>query len=363
VGRDTVWYVVLGLAFLGACVVEFALWPQRNQPVVYTIPLLIAALRFPPRVVTATVLIVGSADLIDASIARTPLEFWPLTLLALIVTGYLAIRLAQQRERSRRLAREAQEARDRLQAFLAMVTHDLGGPTFSIVGTAQLLQESLPLASPPEQRRALQIIAGAAQRLRRHIGDLHDASLIGRDQFTVQARSADLMAIARQVVERCQVTTRRHRLRLEGPERLDGCWDPERIDQLLDNLVSNATKYAVDGDVRVTIAPADPEVVIGVADRGPGIAPADQARLFDPFVRLAPGAHKGMGLGLHIAKAIAEAHQGRIGVESTLGSGSHFWVALPCAPQPTPEPVRSGVSGDLGREEHGRPASTRGEAT
>lgn len=309
--RDSVGYVVLGATLLIAFVIEFALWPQRNQPVVYTIPLLIAALRFSPRVVGATVIVVGIADLLDAYMARTPLEFWTLTLFALLVTGYLALRLAEQRRRNHQLAREAAEARERLQGFLAMVSHDLGGPTFSIVGMAQVLQQSLPVVAPPEQQRALQIISSAARRLRRLIGDLHDASSIGRDQFTVQVRSADLVAIARQVVQRTQATTGRHRLVLEGAERLEGHWDPERLDQLLDNLISNAVKYGSAGDIRITVESADPGVVIGVADPGPGIAPEDQARLFEPFVRLAPTIPKGMGLGLHIAKAIVEAHRGR----------------------------------------------------
>jgi signal transduction histidine kinase len=127
-----------------------------------------------------------------------------------------------------------------------------------------------------------------------------------------------------------------HHLVLEAPERLVGNWDGGRVGQLLANLVSNAIKYSpAGGEVRVALDCIGGEACVRVSDQGIGMSPDQIERLFQPFTRLYRGQEiHGLGLGLYISKAIAEAHGGRIWVESRPGQGSTFTVTLPLPTAP-----------------------------
>ena len=146
----------------------------------------------------------------------------------------------------------------------------------------------------------------------------------------------DLITTLRQVVMEQQTTAPAHRITLEAPARLEGTWDEERLAQLFANLIANAVAYSPHGtEVQVRVREADDEAVVSVADRGVGIAPKDQAALFQPYFRLGDKANtKGMGLGLYIARTVADAHGSRIWVESAPGEGSTFFVSLPLAAAP-----------------------------
>ncbi len=114
------------------------------------------------------------------------------------------------------------------------------------------------------------------------------------------------------------------------PRRYGGAWDPDRINQLLTNLISNAVKYSPDGgEVRITARCDGRNVVVNISDQGIGITPGDQRCLFRPFSRVGQEKIEGRGLGLYISKAIAESHGGRIWVESLPRHGSTFFVELP----------------------------------
>jgi signal transduction histidine kinase len=109
--------------------------------------------------------------------------------------------------------------------------------------------------------------------------------------------------------------------------------DDARIHQVLLNLLENAARYAPDGaPIDVVISRPAPAVArVTVRDRGPGVAAAEQARIFDRFVRGAAAEGKGgLGLGLYLCRTIMERHGGAIGVDSTVGAGAAFWIDLPC---------------------------------
>ena len=116
------------------------------------------------------------------------------------------------------------------------------------------------------------------------------------------------------------------------PDLPPGRGDSRRIAQVLLNLVGNALKFTEAGEVRVEVTVADGAFVVSVADTGPGISEADQAKIFEEFQQADSSSTRkkgGTGLGLAIAKRIVELHGGRIWVESTLGRGSTFRFALP----------------------------------
>ena len=245
--------------------------------------------------------------------------------------GAIAIENARLHARDREAHRETEEARQRLQQFIGMVAHDLRGPLGVVATSLELLRESKRRNRAEVEQHVLPATENAIRRMRRLVDDLLGASRIGAGRFQIRPFPMDLIDVTRRVVEQHRGISPLHRLILDAPERLEGEWDPERVGQLLTNLISNAIKYSPDGgSVRITVRGDEECVMIRVADEGPGI-PANRIRLlFQPFSRLDREPEtEGLGLGLYIAKAIAEAHGGRIWVESEVGSGTAFYVELP----------------------------------
>ena len=226
--------------------------------------------------------------------------------------------------------RRALEEQRYLQQFVAMVSHDLRQPLTILSGRVQLLIEQLEGRLSQPERRALLTVRDTAGRIQRLVEDLQDSVHIGAKQFQVQRAPMDLVGVLRHIVEQQESTTSSHRLIVEAPERLEGSWDRDRIGQLLTNLIGNAIKYSPEGgEVRVVVRRVDDEAIISVSDEGIGIRDEDQTQLFQPFTRFSRGRQRGKGLGLYISRAIVEAHGGRIWVESEVGEGSTFFVALP----------------------------------
>jgi signal transduction histidine kinase len=147
----------------------------------------------------------------------------------------------------------------------------------------------------------------------------------------------DLVALTQEVVARYQTTVTSHRLllRAEVPD-LPGAWDRPRLTRVLENLLSNATKYSPPGtEVRIAITQEDPWAVIRVQDHGVGIPTRDLARLFEPFFRASNVGNRtaGAGLGLAGSRQIIAQHGGSLSVESQEGVGSIFTVRLPLGGQ------------------------------
>jgi signal transduction histidine kinase len=165
------------------------------------------------------------------------------------------------------------------------------------------------------------------------VGDLLDATRIEAGKLELQLEERDARELAHAVVELYQAAGPSHELKLSLPDTpvLLSC-DGARIEQVLNNLVSNAIKYSAEGTrVDVTVLQQGDAVLLSVADQGMGISADEQRHLFAPFRRThgarehAPGA----GLGLSVARRIVEAHGGRIEVDSHPGRGSVFRVHLP----------------------------------
>lgn len=137
------------------------------------------------------------------------------------------------------------------------------------------------------------------------------------------------MACVRDVVDELQPPARGRTIRWDAPAALSGRWDPDRIRQVLINLVSNALKYSP-GDVEIHVAREDEDAIVAVHDHGHGIGARERARLFRPYERLGVRERPGLGLGLFISREIVQAHAGTISVDSK-PDGATFTVRLPLA--------------------------------
>lgn len=236
-------------------------------------------------------------------------------------------------EMHERRLRELDASKDEI---LALVSHDLRTPLTSVAGYAQLLLQDAADLSDRHMRFAETIV----RNCERLMANLDDMMLIAQHQagaLTIRPEMVDLSAIAVQCRATALPTAEAAGISIgtEVPGWLAVVGDPGRLGQLLDNLVANAVKYSQPGAyVLISAAAVDGHVRVAVSDNGPGIPVEEQDRIFERFTRArnaAAGGVKGFGLGLTIAKAIVEAHGGRIGVESMPGTGSTFWFTLPVA--------------------------------
>ena len=248
----------------------------------------------------------------------------------------LTSRLATQVEELEAAYARLQEL-DRLKSnFVNSVSHELRTPLTSIMGYSEFLEDEIGGTLAPEQQKFVAQIQAGTQRLQRLVDDLLDFARIDAGTFTLRIAEADFCARAREVAASVQPQMEGAHLTLavacEGPLLL--AMDPQRIGQVLINLLSNALKFTPEGG-RITVR-ARPEaggVRCEVTDTGVGIAADDLPKLFQRFSQLPGSQAGGTGLGLSICKALVEAHGGTIGVESEPGRGSTFWFTLPGASQ------------------------------
>ena len=221
---------------------------------------------------------------------------------------------------------------------LADASHELRAPLSNLRGTVEVALRRT--RTPDEYRQTLTVSLAEIERLSRLASDLLTLSRVDSGQAIVYPRSCDLGQIARQAVHAWQRRAEENSIQLsflslDAPESLWIDGDADRLRQVLDNLLDNALRHAPLGShVQVTARQEDSVCVVRVKDDGPGLAPEDQERIFQRFSQLdsVPARQKGgAGLGLAIAKAITEAHTGRLQVQSQIGAGAEFAVFLPAA--------------------------------
>jgi len=340
-------YVLLAVAALHPSMTELS--RSRSMPTLRVSPGRVGVL--------AAALLVAPVVLVTQKLRGKPLDLYEVLSLAaassvLVVarfTGILrALERIRLRERSARAEAEAMQRQlaeqnerlleaDRLKdEFVALISHDLRTPLTSIIGYVELaLDEDVGPVLDGERRSYLEVVSRSSERLLRLVDDLLFVARLQAGRLVLDPTELDLAAIARQSVTEAQPRAERKGLELscfgEGPVPVQG--DRGRMFQLLDNLVSNAIKFTPEGgEIHVRTRQTENGAVLEVSDNGIGLAPGEIERVFERFFRSSravDGQIPGTGLGLFIAKAIAEAHGGCISVSSRDEGGTTFRIELP----------------------------------
>ncbi len=219
--------------------------------------------------------------------------------------------------------------------FLSMVSHELRTPLTSVLGYTQLLERQLERGAPPEDLASrLRTIAEQTKRVNKLVEDLLDTSRAEAGRLALKFQEVDLTRLIRSTVDEAVAAAPEHRFTVNvPPEAPHISIDPDRIEQVLRNLLSNAAKFSPPGTEITVGLRMDPErAVVSVADQGRGISREDLSTLFMPFHRIRRAGTreiKGVGLGLFISRSIVEAHAGEMWVHSELGKGSTFYFSIP----------------------------------
>lgn len=228
-----------------------------------------------------------------------------------------------------RLQATLREADDRKSEFLATLSHELRNPLAPMRVALPLIAQGGPTANA-----AMQIMERQFRQLVRLVDDLLDATRLSKNKIQVRRVRTDLIEIVDHAAAaaRPDIEASGHTLTVELPSSpvwIDG--DPERIAQVIANLLNNAARYTPrGGHIRITAGGTDTEATISVTDTGIGIAPADAARVFDMFTQIGGPGSGGLGIGLAIVRGIVDLHGGRIAVSSDgPGHGSTFVITLP----------------------------------
>jgi PAS domain S-box-containing protein len=245
-----------------------------------------------------------------------------------------ALELSLERERA---ANEHLRELDRLKdEFIALVSHELRTPLTSIRGYLEFLLEDGE-ALDPEHARFLAVVERNAERLQHLVNDLLFVAQVDAGRLSIVQEEVDLPSVGAEAVEAARVVAGAKEIELGLEAQAYGTLlgDRARLAQLLDNLISNAIKFTpTGGRILVRTWSEEGRAYVSIADSGIGIPENEQPRLFERFYRAESATEQaipGSGLGLAIAKAIVDAHGGTIGVESAVGAGTTFTVALPLA--------------------------------
>jgi two-component system sensor histidine kinase KdpD len=229
-----------------------------------------------------------------------------------------------------RLDAETSQARA---ALFSSVTHDLRTPLTSIkTAVTSLLQIDVRL-DQPQARELLQTVLEETDRLNRLVGNILGLAQVRSGSLAPMKEPSALDEIVESVLHRLEPTLGSVRVRTILRDVPEVPVDPVLIDQVVSNLLENAVRFSPPGgEVTISVVPWRSAVQVRVADQGPGIAPADRERVFEPFTQLGaagPDASGGSGLGLAISRAIVLAHGGRIWIEGAPGGGAAVVFELP----------------------------------
>jgi signal transduction histidine kinase len=284
--------------------------------------------------------LLGSDRIVGALVVRRkqPGEF-PQGTIDLLETfadqSVLAIENARLFREIEEKSRELEMASRHKSQFLANMSHELRTPLNAILGYTELILDSIYGEMPEKVRAVLERLQANGRHLLGLINDVLDLSKIEAGQLTLSLDDYSLSDVVHGVVSAVEPLAAEKRLAFKAEVATDlptGHGDGRRLSQVLLNLVGNAIKFTDKGEVAIKAAATNEAFTVAVCDTGPGIADADQAKIFEEFQQADSSITRkkgGTGLGLSIAKRIIEMHGGRIWVESEPGKGSTFYFTIP----------------------------------
>jgi signal transduction histidine kinase len=293
------WLVIAIVLFAGAQL-HALFWPSMYSSVLTTTSLLRFGL-------TMVIISGGIVELRRLSVERAAL-------------------LAEEQKRVRQLEELGRMKRD----FTSMVAHELASPLAAISNMAQMI--SLGILPVADQQKIADRIQGEVRILQILVRDIRTSAEVERDDFTVERRPTSLRNLFDDAEAYGNNVLRGHDFSVEPVPDTQVLADPERIGQVIRNLLNNASRHTPAGTrIMLRAVLKDGLVHIEVEDNGPGINPDDQARILEKFGR-GRDAGEGRGLGLYLSRRILEAHDTDLLVDSTPGSGSRFGFDLEAAP-------------------------------
>ncbi|HYX36119.1 MAG TPA: ATP-binding sensor histidine kinase [Oligoflexus sp.] len=255
-----------------------------------------------------------------------------------LLAGQIAISIDNAR-----LYQESQESVRSRDEFLSIVSHELKTPLTVLKLQLQMAEMDIadnPAVSPDELKESFEVSLKQVASLEHLVDDLLDVSRIQLGKISIEPVIVNLRELMEDVVERfaIQLASVHCVVTIKADEPVSGLWDRGRLAQLMNNLISNAIKYAPGKPIEIAISkPAGHLAQISVTDHGPGIDPARKDRIFDRFERATSKNISGLGLGLFISKLIVEAHSGSIAVDTKKTVGTSFIVKLPLRTRLKPE--------------------------
>lgn len=254
----------------------------------------------------------------------------------IVEKGRLVSELAARNESIRRQNAELSRLNEQKNAFLGMSAHDLRNPLSNIRMAAELLAGHAAGLAAPERLRLLQDVQHEADAMLSLLNDLLNVAQIESATFSLRPEPLPLAGFLAGIVEHHTqlAAPKKTRVVLEPVPAGEAMADPLRLRQVMDNLISNAVKFAPPATVVQVRARRETVWRVEVQDQGPGITPEDRQRLFQDFARLSAeptGGEKSTGLSLAITRRVVKAHGGQIDVDSEPGRGAIFWFTLPAA--------------------------------
>ena len=248
-----------------------------------------------------------------------------------------AVAVLQRRETFKPL----EQAKDE---FISVVAHELRNPLTSLRGNLQLLERRVGKLEDPKLNGEVERVRGTieqADRVGELVSRMLDISRADLGKLTIDPGETDAVDLARGAIREVQDQAPDRQFTLEAPDALPVVWDRMRVQQILANLLTNAFRYAPDGDIETQVTVDDHDRVrISVRDHGPGVPPRLRRKLFRLYHRFDDGAEtsdglasrqRGLGIGLYISQRLAKAHGGELWVEDAEGGGARFTLLLPQA--------------------------------
>jgi len=226
-----------------------------------------------------------------------------------------------------------------------MAAHDLRSPLSGIKGFSEMILNDMAGPLTPELREYMELINDTGTSLLQLVNDLLDVNAISRGKLELDFKNTDLKELVHKNIHKQELIAGQKNIAISKalsplPKIM---LDPDKINQVLDNLISNAIKFSPrEKNIRVRLEQEEEKAVIRIQDQGPGISSEEQNQLFREFYkgRARPTDNEGStGLGLAIVKRIVDAHRGRIKIESIPGHGSEFVVYLPMTHVDNPEKI------------------------